>query len=90
MTARAALNGSLARWAFPLALLAYVLVSEIVPPQWHARPWLAGFMLLVVGGAMAFRPTFFAFAHPFGIRLVGIFILGISAFVGLSRLIEIY
>lgn len=90
MSERTAPNSLLASRAFPIALLVYVLVTELAPSQWHVTPWLAAFTLLVIGGAMTFRPTIFAFAHPFGVRLAGIFILGISAFVAVSRLIELY
>ena len=75
-------------WAFSLMLAAFVLLSSMAPPQ--STPWLAGFALALAGTVMAMQPRIFGFAHSFGVRLAGIFILGVGAVVAVARLIEFY
>ena len=75
-------------WVVQLLAATFSLWTiHLAPSDMHLAPWGATVMLVTLGTGWTFWPEAYPIAHPFGVRLSGIFILAVTAFITIYQFV---
>jgi hypothetical protein len=75
-------------WVVQLLAAAFMIWSLfLAPADMRLARWSAGAMLVTLGTGWTVWPEAYPIAHPFGVRLGGIFILAVTAVITIYQFV---